>query len=215
MPKGFVRLEDVSPGILKDLKYSTSNNIVGRPLRGYEANASIWLTEQAAKSLDQIQVYLQSYRFVPPRKGQSLSLLVYDAYRPQMASDDFFKWAHDSDMSTKGDYYPNIEKSDFFKLGYIAQRSSHSRGSTCDVTLVDTRDRVNRSLDMGTEFDFMDRLSWPTCEDVSEEIYENRQCLQKLMTSFGWQGIEQEWWHFTLQDEPFMNTYFNFPVKEY
>ncbi|HRE31979.1 MAG TPA: M15 family metallopeptidase, partial [Candidatus Berkiella sp.] len=129
------------------------------------------------------------------------------------AGDDFWAWGQSDCQKTKNDYYPRIAKQDFFKLGYLARRSSHSRGSTVDVTIIDTAN--NQYVDFGTPFDFMDELSHPDNQSVSKTAYENRQHLKNLMEEFGFEGIPQEWWHFTLKNEPFPDTYFNFEVAKY
>lgn len=146
------------------------------------------------------------------RSKDGLGLKVFDGYRPQITVDEFIRWSKDSnDQKMKTQYYPNINKADFFKLGYVATKSGHTRGSTVDLTIVDLK--TNQELDMGTHFDFMDELSHPFNHSVTIKQYQNRQRLNQIMTKYGFIPLNTEWWHFTLKNEPFIDTYFNFPVK--
>lgn len=202
LPVGFVYLEQVDPTIIQDVRYATANNIVGRPIKGYEVPRCI-LTEQAAQKLAEVQSELRK---------QSLGLKVFDCYRPQMAVDDFDAWSQDADdQSTKQQYYPNIDKADLFKLGYIMKRSGHTRGSTVDLTLVNLADKSE--LPMGTHFDFMDETSYPTNKTIGPIAYGNRMILRNIMIKHGFTPLATEWWHFTLKDEPYKDMYFNFPVR--
>jgi D-alanyl-D-alanine dipeptidase len=132
-----------------------------------------------------------------------------------MGCETFWQWSLSDCEKTKQDYYPNIDKKDFFQLGYVARKSSHCRGSTIDLTIIDAMDGRCVALDMGTRFDFMDPLSHPANPNVSKLAFENRQFLKQLMQDSGWLGIDQEWWHFTMMDEPFKDTYFDFPILNY
>src|SRR5262249_23679882 len=124
LPKGFVYLADIDPTIIQDIRYSGSHNFVGRPIIGYEANEAI-MSEKAARALAKIQAQL---------KPKSLSLIVWDAYRPTRATADFIRWSKDpSDSKMKAEFYPNIDKANIFELGYLSTRSAHSRGSTIDL----------------------------------------------------------------------------------
>lgn len=202
LPQGFVYLKDVDSTIIQDIKYFTADNFIGKPVKGYEAPTCI-LTEQAAKALSILQQSL---------KDKQLSLKVYDCYRPQMAVDNFIVWSKDiKDQKMKAEYYPNVNKADFFKLGYVAEKSSHTRGSTVDITLVHLTDK--QELNMGTHFDYMDELSHPSSDRIHGQAKTNRLLLQKLMQESGFSPLETEWWHFTLKNEPYPNTYFNFLVK--
>lgn len=212
LPQGFVILSQWAPSLVIDLKYCGDDNLLGRPLKGYASDGVAVLTQVAARSLAKIASHLQEDAVKQQLNLQSPTLLIWEAYRPEMAGEDFWQWSQDSCEKTKPNYYPNVDKKDFFKLGYIAKQSSHSRGSTVDLTIIDNVNGKQIALDMGTPFDFMDPLSHPANKAVSKEAYRNRQFLKKLMAQFGWKGIEQEWWHFTYQDEPFPKTYFNFPV---
>jgi D-alanyl-D-alanine dipeptidase len=204
LPAGFVYLKEVDSSIIQDVKYFTDDNFIGRPIKGYEAAECI-LTQEAAHALSKLQQALLS---------QHLSLKVYDCYRPQIAVNDFIAWIKDtSDQKMKKDYYPNVNKADFFKLGYVAEKSGHTRGSTVDLTMIDLK--TNKELDMGTQFDYMDELSHPFNRSVTSEQYQNRQLLNQAMTEYGFCSLTQhdtEWWHFTLKNEPFPDTYFNFFV---
>ncbi len=225
LPSGFVYLKDVDPSILQDIRYSTYHNFVGRPIQGYEAAECI-LTKPAAKALHKVQEELLK---------SNLSLKVYDCYRPQMAVDDFIAWsAVKGDQITKAEFYPQVDKADLFKLGYVAAKSSHSRGSTMDLTIVPIptlqeatyhrgqklvscyaayHDRFqDNSIDMGTGFDCMDERAHPDNIMVGVVAYQHRMILQQLMLKYGFNPYPYEWWHFTLKDEPYPNTYFNFPI---
>lgn len=201
-PEGFVDAASVVPGLRVEMRYTTSHNFVGQPVDGYEAPVCI-LTREAADALAAAQAELA------PR---GLGLKVYDCYRPQRAVAHFVRWAEDiGDQSTKPEFYPNVDKSRLFELGYIAERSGHSRGSTLDLTIVDLA--TGAELDMGTPFDLFDTRSWPTDESVSAEARANRLMLQNLMRTHGFRSLREEWWHFTLEGEPHADTYFDFPVR--
>lgn len=201
LPEGFVYLSEADPTIKQEVRYAGSNNFIGRPLPGYEADTII-LTRKAAAALHLVQTEANKH---------GLSLLVYDGYRPQDTVDYFYTWAHDlNDQKNKNIYYPHVNKRDFFKLNYIALRSGHTRGSTVDLTLID---KTGNPLDMGTIFDYMDPLSHPANRDVTPQQFKNRHLLREWMYKNGFEGIDTEWWHFTLIDEPYPDTYFNFPIR--
>jgi zinc D-Ala-D-Ala dipeptidase len=201
IPPGFVYLHDIAPDILQDIQYVTCDNFIGVPVDGYQAPSCI-LTLPAAIALKNLHRVIAT---------QGLGLLVYDGYRPLRASLHFLRWSQDiTDQKTKVAYYPNIDKKDFFKLGYVAHPSSHNRGSTVDLTLIDLKNK--KPLDMGTPFDFMDPLSHPANTTVTSQQYQNRQLLKEKMYEFGFIGIDTEWWHFTLQNEPFPEQNFDFLI---
>jgi D-alanyl-D-alanine dipeptidase len=201
-PNEFVYLKDWAQTIQEDVRYYTANNFIGRPILGYKKPVCL-LTKKAARALLSIQNTLNE---------KNLGLRVFDCYRPQIAVEDFFQWSQDpKDQKMKEDYYPRMNKAHLFELNYIARHSSHTRGSTVDLTLVDLR--TNETLDMGTPFDFMDPLSHPACRTITSKQFKNRMLLQTTMVKSGFVPIETEWWHFTLRDEPYKNTYFNFPVE--
>ncbi len=140
-------------------------------------------------------------------------LKIFDAYRPACAFRHFVLWGiEDLDQRMKPFFYPELEKEELFQKGYIASQSSHSRGSTVDLTLLDMK--TGKELDMGSPFDFFSRLSHPDSRAVTEEQYANRMFLRELMTHNGFLPLDCEWWHFTLADEPFPDTYFEFPVSQ-
>lgn len=202
LPTDFVYLSQAAPSIQQDIRYGTANNFIGKPLVGYENSVCI-LTKPAADALLEVQKELSI-------KG--LGLKIFDGYRPQMTVDQFVVWSRDShDQRMKNAYYPRVNKADFFKLGYVAAKSGHTRGSTVDLTIIDLKSK--NELDMGTHFDFMDELSHPDNHAVTQTQYNNRQILASVMEKYGFVPVETEWWHFTLRNEPFPNTYFNFPVK--
>jgi D-alanyl-D-alanine dipeptidase len=206
LPNGFVYLKDIDTSIIQDMKYFTHDNFIGRPIKGYAAAECI-LTQNAARALSKLQRTLLS---------KSLSLKVYDCYRPQTAVNDFIVWSKDaSDQKMKKNYYPNVNKADFFKLGYVAEKSGHTRGSTVDLTLV--RLPVNGGeplqIAMGTHFDFMDELSHSLSPNIHGDARNNRLFLRSMMQKAGFEPFDTEWWHFTLKEEPYPNTYFNFPVS--
>ncbi len=206
LPQDFVYLKDIAPTIQQDIRYAENNNFVGKQLAGYESPVCI-VTKPTAFALFKIQEDLN-------RKG--LGLKVFDGYRPQMTVDEFIAWSKDSnDQKMKQEYYPHVNKADFFKLGYVAAKSGHTRGSTVDITIINLK--THQELDMGTHFDFMDELSHPFNLKVSEKQYQNRQLLNQLMSQYGFIPLNQqdtEWWHFTLKNEPYPDTYFNFPIKK-
>lgn len=185
-----------------EMRYAGAHNFVGRPIDGYEAPRCL-LTESAAFALDRVQRALAA---------RGLGLKAYDCYRPARAVADFAEWARDlDDQRMKAEFYPNVDKSRLFELGYIAERSGHSRGSTVDVTLVDLA--TGAELDMGTPYDLFDPRSWPSDETVSPQARANRMTLQAVMIAHGFRPLREEWWHFTLADEPYPQTYFDVPVR--
>lgn len=205
LPSGFVYLKDINPTIIQDMRYPTSNNFIGRPIAGYE-KATCILTQQAASALSALQKELLA---------QHLSLKVYDCYRPQMAVNDFIVWSKVvNDQKMKQSYYPNVNKADFFKLGYVAAKSSHTRGSTADLTIVQLHNgnQPPTELPMGTHFDFMDERSHALSPNIQGEARKYRLFLRNMMVAAGFVPYDDEWWHFTLKNEPYPDTYFNFPV---
>ena len=205
LPEGFVHLEDAVPGIVVDLKYHTGDNFLGNRIGGYHSNRPL-LSRQAAEALRAVQTDLNRF---------GLGLKIFDAYRPRRAVLEFVLWAKDlKDQKTKSVHYPNVPKGELFQREYIADHSSHSRGSTVDVTIVALSDKQPpRELDMGTAFDFFDELSWPENLTLSAQQRANRALLRFVMQKHGFTTYEQEWWHFTLKDEPFPDTEFDFPVE--
>ena len=201
-PSGFVLLADYIPGIVQEIRYYSTYNFIGDRIDGYEQPCAL-LTIEAARALKSVsnEVMVQGYR-----------LKVFDAYRPACAVRHFVLWGiEDQDVRMKPYFYPDLQKQDLFVKGYIASRSGHSRGSTVDLTLLDMQ--TGKELDMGGPFDFFGELSHPDYRGISDEQYENRMTLQKAMIRNGFQPIDCEWWHFTLKNEPYPDTYFEFPVS--
>jgi zinc D-Ala-D-Ala dipeptidase len=201
-PAGFVDAATVVPGLAVEMAYIGSENFIGRPVDGYEAPVCI-LTQEAAMALAAAQSQLAPF---------GLGLKVFDCYRPKTAVAHFVRWARDlKDEARKADFYPNVDKRDLFKLGYIAERSGHSRGSTVDLSIIDRASGAE--LDMGGRFDLFDTLSWPSDPRPSPAQRANRALLAQVMAANGFRGLHEEWWHFTLRREPFPKTFFDFPVR--
>lgn len=224
-PPGFVALRDVDPTIRYDIRYFGRHNFVGDRIDGYRQPECI-LTRQAATALRTAQRALV-------RQGYTLK--VYDCYRPQRAVDHFVRWANDlDDERMKAEFYPNVDKTRLFADGYIAEKSGHSRGSTLDVTLVKLPALPQRpyvpgeplvacfapvgqrfpdnTVDMGTGYDCFDPLSHTDNPAITGAARHHRDLLRDTLAGVGFRNLAEEWWHFTLNNEPFPDTYFNFPV---
>ncbi len=202
LPKDFVYLSDIDASIKWELRYFGSNNFIGKPIDGYQKNCVI-LTKQTAEALKKIQAIL---------KKEGLSLKVFDAYRPQQAVNHFVRWAKVlNDTLMKREYYPKVPKSQLFQLGFIASKSGHSKGSTVDITLV--KIKSGKELDMGSAYDFFGEESHPFYKKITKQQQENRFYLRKVMLENGFKPYDNEWWHFTLKNETFPDTYFNFPIE--
>jgi len=222
----FVSVQDAVPGVIVEMRYAGFHNFTGRPVAGYDAPKCL-LTKEAARALAAVEADAQK---------RSMTLKVYDCYRPQKAVDDFIAWAKRlNDRAMKAEFYPHVAKKDLFKDGYIAARSSHSRGSTMDLTLVPLpvpkeapyrrgeklfsctapqgRRFADNGIDMGTGFDCFDPLAHPDNPAVGKRALADRMLLRSLMEKHGFKGIPEEWWHFTLKREPFPRRYFNFDVR--
>jgi zinc D-Ala-D-Ala dipeptidase len=205
VPAGFVDAATVVDGLVVDMRYFGGNNFVGDTIDGYERPRCL-LSAQAANALAAVARDLDV---------RGLGLKVFDCYRPQRAVAHFVRWAQKiDDVKRKGEFYPDVDKRNLFKEGYIAERSGHSRGSTLDLTLVLRAPTKEASeLDMGSPFDFFSPTSWPSDKRVSAQAQDNRALLAAAMTRGGFRPYDKEWWHFTLVDEPFPDTYFDFPVR--
>ncbi len=202
LQNGFTYLLEIDPTIKKELRYYSSNNFIGTPVDGYKKDRII-ISIPAAKTLRKIQNKLLA---------SGLSLKVFDAYRPQQAVDHFVRWARVmNDTLMKQLYYPDVKKSDLFKLGFIAKKSGHTRGSTVDLSLVDLN--TNKELDMGSSYDFFGEESHPFYKKITETQMKNRMLLRTIMIKNGFIPYDNEWWHFTLKDEPYPSTYFNFLIE--
>jgi zinc D-Ala-D-Ala dipeptidase len=191
----------VIPGLVTDIRYAGSHNFVGRPIDGYHASRCL-LTQSAADALAKVA------RDVATR---GLVIKVFDCYRPARAVADFVRWARDPRaQAAKAEFYPDVDKRTLFRDGYIASHSGHSRGSTVDLTLARAG---GAELDMGTPFDFFSPRSWTAAPSVTAEQHANRMQLAAAMQHRGFRGYPREWWHFTLRNEPFPDTYIDVPVQ--
>jgi len=202
VPESFVYIDQVIPTIQYDIRYNSENNFVGVRIDGYKVSKAI-LTIEAAEALKAVSEELDS---------EGYYLKIFDGYRPQKAVDHFIRWANDvNDIKMKAQYYPNIDKKDLFKLGYIAKKSGHTRGSTVDLTLV--YKETGEEVDMGSSYDLLDKISAHGTKLVTAEQAANREILKKAMERHGFRSYAKEWWHYTLINEPYPNQYFNFDVN--
>jgi D-alanyl-D-alanine dipeptidase len=202
LPDGFVYAQDSLPDLKVELRYCYDNNFVGEQIDGY-VNEVVITTVQTVDALKKVQADL---------KAEGLTLKVFDAYRPQRAVNHFVRWAKQvNDTLMKQYYYPEIDKKKLFDEGYIASKSRHSSGSTIDVTIVNLK--THKALDMGSPYDFFGPESWVSNTNLTEKQILNRQRLQSVMLKNGFRNYLQEWWHFTLKNEPFKNQYFDFLVE--
>ena len=213
----FVNITDVVPDAILEIRYYSTYNFVGTRIDGYLQPVAL-LTKKAADSLKAVSddVIKQGYR-----------LKIYDAYRPQCAVDHFVRWSQDpADTCMKRYFYPMLDKPVLFEQEYIMAKSGHTRGSTVDLTLFDMA--TEKEVDMGGTFDWFGEESHPDfCGNpetgeyrpstskraITEQQFRNRMTLRKAMLKHGFKPIDSEWWHFTLKDEPFPDTYFTFPVR--
>lgn len=225
LPQGFVYLSDIDPSIVQDMRYFGPHNFVGRRIGGYHAPECI-LTREAALALSRIQAALSR---------SNLSLIVWDCYRPAQAVAGFLAWSENpSEKGLKAEFFPNLDKKSLFALGYIAARSAHSRGSTADLGLIVKGSRPgdfkpsaplvscaapknkrfqDGALDFGTGFDCLDKSANLGAAGLTGEARKNRMLLRKAMIAGGFEPYDKEWWHFTLRNEPFAGTSFDFPVE--
>jgi len=207
----FVNVSEVIPDVILEMRYCTSFNFIGEPFPGYEEPIAI-LTRQATDSLKAVSDELLE-------KGYRLK--IFDAFRPQRTVDYFMEWGKDiGDVRMKEYFYPELDKDILIPQGYIAERSGHTRGSTVDLTLFDMK--AQKEVDMGCTFDYFGRASHPDLQPeeeagayrpITQEQYENRMILREAMLAHGFVPYSCEWWHFTLADEPFPETYFDFPIN--
>lgn len=225
LPDGFVYLSGVDPTIQVELRYASENNFLGRKVEGYNSKDAVILTYEAALALQKAQEKF---------KKDGYSIVVYDAYRPQRAVNDFILWAKDqNDQKNKSLFYPRVDKAKVFELGYIVEKSGHSRGSTVDISIIKINHNLHKikpkkrrladgfevmylddgTVDMGTSFDLFDKASHFVNSIVTEKYKKNREYLRHVMESCGFKGYSEEWWHFTLEDEPFKDTYWDFVIQ--
>ena len=222
-PSGFVELAEAVPDAILEIRYYSTYNFVGDRIDGYQMPCAL-MTREAAAALKGVSDYV---------KAKGYRLKIYDAYRPQMAVDHFVRWAEKlGDTRMKPYFYPAENKDVLFEKGYIAAKSGHSRGSTVDLTLFDMA--TGKELDMGNVFDHFGIESHPSwCGDpktleytgdyagdtppedgqINALQFQNRMILREAMLRYGFKPIDEEWWHFTLKDEPYPDTYFTFPVQ--
>lgn len=206
LPEGFGYLED--PRIICALAYYTDANFVGRPIVGYNKPICI-ATDRLLAGLTRVQDDLDALE-------QNLVLKIFDAYRPQRAVNDFEQWSYaETDIKNKAEYYPTLSKRELFAQGYILARSTHSRGSAVDLTIVkmDPKTQQHVELDMGTIFDFFGEESHTDYPNISADARINRQMLKLLMEKHGFKNYPQEWWHYNVVAEQFPDTYFDFPIE--
>ena len=198
----FVEIAEAVPDVILEIRYYSSYNFIGTRIDGYEQPVAL-CTKEAAEALKKVSESL---------KAKGYRLKIFDAYRPQKAVDHFVRWGKDvSDTLMKSHFYPHLEKAELFPKGYIATKSSHSRGSTIDLTLFDME--TEREVDMGGTFDWFEEQSWPFFEGVTPEQKALRMLLREEMIAAGFKPYDCEWWHFTLKNEPYPDTYFKFPSR--
>ena len=209
LPDGFVYLRDIDPSIIQDIRYASSNNFIGRPMRGYDAPECVVKREIGLK-LKAIQTELAK---------RNLSLKMFDCYRPTRATADMLAWSRDGKDSGRR-FTPKFDKRDLFRLGYISSHSQHSTGAALDLTLVDlTADNSasfdpskayadctapvalrapEGSIDMGTGYDCTDPKGHTASSAITPEQRRWRQELVAAMRSQGFVNYSKEWWHFSL-----------------
>lgn len=220
-----VSLADIDASIIIEMRYFDSHNFLGRRVNGYESNTCL-LVKDAALALSKIQKVL---------KKRSLSLKIYDCYRPQMAVTEFMTWAKDfTDKKMKLEFYPNEDKDKLIKNGYIAARSGHSRADSIDVTIVklpvseqpqfDSAKQydctapasmryADNGLDMGTGYDCFDLLSHTLNPKIKGIQHKNRVLLKTTMEQYGFRNYKKEWWHFTYIKPYGKKQFYNFPIQ--
>jgi D-alanyl-D-alanine dipeptidase len=204
MKSGFAFVDELVPGIRWDAKYATWDNFTGKPVDGYVANRIVG-TEALCAALERAQDKASSLGF---------GLLLWDGYRPQRAVDCFLRWSEQQeDGRTKPRHYPNIERAEMVAKGYVAAKSSHSRGSTVDLTLYHRA--TGELAAMGGEYDLMDAISHHGARGITRVEARNRRCLRALMEGCGFRPHDCEWWHYSLIDEPYPETYFDFPISPF
>ena len=218
----FVTLTDAVPDAILEIRYFGTYNFVGARIDGYLEPTAL-ITKKAGEALKAVSEDV---------KAKGYRLKIYDAYRPQKGVDHFVRWAADlNDTKMKPYFYPDLDKSVLFDQEYIMEKSGHTRGSTVDLTLFDMN--TEKELDMGGTFDWFgpeshpdfcgnpetgeytgDNSKSPTGRSITPEQFQHRMILRQAMLSHGFKPLDTEWWHFTLKDEPFTDTYFTFPVKQ-
>ena len=224
MPDDFVVLSDIDPSITIHIRYATNDNFLGRPVTGYKDKNKTVCTRKAALALKAAHNELKQHGY---------RLVVYDAYRPQRAADEFMDWRKNSnDQCMKQQYYPTIDKVDVLKKGYVADRSGHSRGSAFDLTIIELSKELtpimyskrtltngekvpfldDNTVDMGSSFDLFHSVSHHETSLIELTFLERRNFLRAIMKKHGFKGYSGEWWHYILKDEPYTEKYFDFVV---
>lgn len=199
---GFVNISDIAGDVVLELRYYSTYNFIGDRIDGYLEPIAL-LTKEAAAAL-------KAASDEAVRNGYRIK--IYDAYRPQRAVEHFVRWAKDlNDTRMKSIFYPEVSKENLFLEGYIAEHSGHSRGSTVDITLFDMAKGCE--ADMGGYFDYFGEISHSDYKELDEKQYNNRMLLRRIMVNCGFTPLREEWWHFTLEDEPFRDTYFDFAIS--
>ena len=197
---GFDKIYNVIDDAVFDLRYYSAYNFTGSKIRGYNAPVA-YLTKEALQALAVAAADL---------RAQGYRILVWDAYRPQKAVDHFVQWIKDPNDPGNKSFYPNLQKSDLLAGSYISSKSGHTRGSTIDLTIVKMD---GSSVDMGGTFDLFSEVSHPKYPNLTKAQKQNRKILHDAMLKAGFRGLYSEWWHYTLRDEPYKDTYFNFDVE--
>ena len=199
----FVLLSDYVPDVILEIRYFSTYNFIGERIDGYDEPCAI-LTKAAASALKSVSDELNT---------QGYRLKIFDAYRPTRAVSHFARWAEDEkDLRMKKYFYPDVNKSELFEIGYIMRKSGHSRGSTVDLTLFDMSS--GREVSMGSPFDYFGKRSHTEfLKHLTDEEIKNRFFLRDTMMKHGFEPLAEEWWHFTMKNEPFPDTYFDFPVS--
>jgi zinc D-Ala-D-Ala dipeptidase len=200
LPDGFVYVDDVIPDVVLEMRYATAHNFTGAPMDGYNAEVCI-LTKEAA---DALKIAAQKFA------ADGWRIHIYDTYRPQAALDYIIAWGDSDDEACREEFYPTLTKAQLFTDGYLSKRSRHTRGSTVDMTL---EDKDGTLIDVGGPYDLLDPLSNFDTPDITEEQRKNRYYIQAIMTEAGFDTIPTEWWHYQLRNEPYPDTYFDFPVE--
>ena len=198
----FINISLLDDSIIIDMKYSYDDNFIGSKISGYNKNIA-YLKNRAALQLVSAQQEL---------KNKNMSFIIYDAYRPQKASEQFFLWCYDlTDQKKKSEYYPRIEKELFFELGYIARKSTHTRGIAVDVNIYDDNNKC--FLDMGGHFDLFDDRSQTINNEITPSQLENRLFLRRIMENHGFENYPSEWWHYSLIDQENYSEFYDFDVE--
>ncbi len=197
---GFAPVYTVIDDAAFDMRYYSSNNFTGKRIDGYKAPIA-YMTKESLQALSSVANELR-------KKGYRL--LIWDTYRPQKAVDNFVTWINNPDDKGDKDFFPDLKKTDLVKGGYIATKSSHTRGSTVDLTLIK---KDGSFVDMGGAFDLFSEISHPDYKKLTREQKKNRKLLRDAMLKAGFEGIDSEWWHFTLKNEPYPDTYFDFDIE--